>query len=571
VKQHAEESVRRRANRSTPHPEVKAGGEHRARQGSAGSRETQSRDNIPETSAWFSGYMNTPAAMRTSEPETERRYSRADELTALLEVSQTMISSFDLDRNLRRAMRILSERLGLGRATVTVVEPDTRNLRIAAAYGLTRSEIARGRYRIGEGVVGRVVASGEPMVVADIAEEPLFLNRTGSRRIDKSNISFLCVPMKLRGEVLGVLSADRIFGERVSLEEDLRVLEIIAGTIAHSVRLYHTYLGEKDRSESLRGELRARYSLPNMIGDSDKMQEVFRIVSKVAASSATVLLRGESGTGKELIAHALHYQGMRPKGPFVAVNCAALPENLLEAELFGYEKGAFTGAVANKPGRFELARGGTIFLDEVGDISPGLQAKLLRVLQEHTFERLGGTKTLTTDARVISATNRDLEKMGREGEFREDLYWRLNVVPIFLPALRERREDLPILIEHFLARFCAANDRPLTLSKDAMRQLLDYPWPGNIRELENTMQRLVVLADDDEITVADLPIHILMREQVADTSDMTLEEEVEALERNRITGTLRQTGYVQAKAARLLGITARQLGYKITKYDLESR
>jgi len=531
----------------------------------------QSPDNLTETSAVLTCGMETKVEMRQGESSGEPSCGRANELTALLEVSQTMISSFDLDRNLKRAMRILSERLGLSRATVTVVEPDTRSLRIAAAYGLTRSEVARGRYRIGEGVVGRVVASGEPMLVVDIAEEPLFLNRTGSRRIDKANISFLCVPMKLRGEVLGVLSADRIFGERVSLEEDLRVLEIVAGTIAHSVRLYHTYLGEKDRSESLRGELRARYSLPNMIGDSDKMQEVFRMVSKVATSQATVLLRGESGTGKELIAHALHYQGARPKGPFVAINCAALPENLLEAELFGYEKGAFTGAVAHKPGRFELARGGTIFLDEVGDVSPALQAKLLRVLQEHTFERLGATKTLTTDARVISATNRDLEQMSRGGEFREDLYWRLNVVPIFLPALRERREDLPVLIEHFLARFCAANDRHLTLSKDALRQMLGYPWPGNIRELENTIQRLVVLADDDEITVSDLPMHILVREPEPDTTDMTLEEEVEVLERRRITAALRQTGYVQAKAARILGISARQLGYKVQKYDLESR
>ncbi|MCG2807280.1 MAG: sigma 54-interacting transcriptional regulator, partial [Coriobacteriia bacterium] len=386
---------------------------------------------------------------------------------------------------------------------------------------------------------------------------------------DKANISFLCVPMKLRGDVLGVLSADRIFGERVSLDEDLRVLEIIAGTIAHSVRLYHTYLGEKVQSESLRGELRARFSIPNMIGDSDKMQEVFRMVSKVASSQATVLLRGESGTGKELIAHALHYQGSRPKGPFIAINCAALPENLLEAELFGYEKGAFTGAVANKPGRFELARGGTIFLDEVGDVSPALQAKLLRVLQEHTFERLGGTKTLSTDARIISATNRDLELMSRNGEFREDLYWRLNVVPIFLPALRERRDDLPLLMEYFLSRFCAGMERPVRLSKDAMRQLLAYPWPGNIRELENTIQRLVVLTDTEEITVSDLPLHILVRESEQDTTGMTLEEEVEILERRRMIAALRQYGYIQAKAARALGITARQLGYKMRKYDLE--
>jgi sigma54-dependent transcription regulator len=226
----------------------------------------------------------------------------------------------------------------------------------------------------------------------------------------------------------------------------------------------------------MRGELTRRYALPNIIGESDSMQEVFRIVTKVAPSQATVLLRGESGTGKELIAHALHYQGLHPKGPFIAINCAALPENLLEAELFGYDKGAFTGAVTSKPGRFELARGGTIFLDEVGDVTPTLQAKLLRVLQERTFERLGGTRTLTTDARIVSATNRDLEAMSKAGEFREDLYWRLNVVPIFLPALRERREDLPVLVEFFLRRFSAAAGTEAYLSAEAMRRLLGYPW-----------------------------------------------------------------------------------------------
>jgi len=248
-----------------------------------------------------------------------------------------------------------------------------------------------------------------------------------------------------------------------------------------------------------------------------------------------------------------------------------LPENLLEAELFGYDKGAFTGAVTSKPGRFELARGGTIFLDEVGDIPPALQAKLLRVLQERTFERLGGTKTLTTDARIVSATNRDLEAMSKNGEFREDLYWRLNVVPIFLPALRERRDDLPLLLEFFLGRFSRANGSDARLSPEAMRRLMAYSWPGNIRELENTMQRLVVLADDDEIGARDLPMHILMHDAPDDSanSGRTLEEEVETLERRRIMAALRTHGHVQAKAARSLGITPRQLGYKMHKYDIE--
>jgi len=493
------------------------------------------------------------------------------ELEALLEVSQTLVSSFDVDRNLRRAMRVLHERLGLNRGMVALADPETREIRIAAAYGLTRQQLARGIYRAGEGIVGRVVSSGQAMVVPDIGDEPTFLNRTGSRP-EKDDISFISVPIKLRGEVLGALSADRVFDDSVSLEEDVRILEIVASIIAHAVRLYWTYRHEVAEGERMRCELRGRYSLPNVIGQSDKMQEVFRLVGKVAASQATILLRGESGTGKELIANALHYQGLRPKGPFVAINCAALPDNLLEAELFGYEKGAFTGAVASKPGRFELARGGTIFLDEIGDVHPLLQAKLLRVLQERSFERLGGTRTLTSDARIVSATNRDLEAMVREGEFREDLYWRLNVVPIFLPSLRERRDDLPLLIEHFLQRFGSATGRNVSISAEAMRRLMSYPWPGNIRELENTIHRLVVLADDDEIRAGDLPMHLLLHD-IPDghsAGDMTLDEEVEALERRRIIAALRTNGHVQARAARALGITPRMLAYKVRKYDLES-
>jgi len=505
----------------------------------------------------------------------DRADERADVLTALLEVSQTMVSSFDLDRNLRKSMRILATRLGLSRASVSLVHPRTRELRIAAAHGLTRAEIARGIYRVGEGVVGRVVGSGEAMIVPTIADEPLFLNRTQSRPA-RSDIAFVSVPIMLRGEVLGVLSADRVFDEEgVSLDEDVRVLEVVASIIAHAVRLYWAYRHEVESKERARAELTARYSLPNIIGDSDSMQEVFRIVTKVARSEATVLLRGESGTGKELIAHALHYQGLRPKGPFVAINCAALPENLLEAELFGFEKGAFTGAVASKQGRFELARGGTVFLDEVGDVSPTLQAKLLRVLQERTFERLGGTKTLTTDARIVSATNRDLEQMVKDNDFREDLYWRLNVVPVFLPPLRDRREDLPLLLEHFLNRFASASGREARFSPEAMRMLMRYPWPGNIRELENTVHRLVVLSEDDTIDVGDLPMHLLMHDLPDEPgagsprAGMTLDDEVEALERRRIVSALRSHAHVQARAARELGITARQLGYKMRKYDIE--
>lgn len=488
------------------------------------------------------------------------------ELTALLEVSKTLSSSFDLEKNLTHSMKILSDYLEMRRGTVTLLDHDTEELKIVAAYGLTKDQIARGKYKIGEGIVGRVVMTGSPMVIPNIGEEPLFLNRTRSR-IDKSNISFLCIPIKLKGDILGVISVDRIFGMNVSFEEDLRVLNIVATLIAQSVKLYHIYNEERQEKEKLNLELKGKFSFHNIIGVSDEMQEVFKIIHKVSKGKATVLIRGESGTGKELIARALHYESPRSKGPFIAINCAALPENLLEAELFGYEKGAFTGAVTSKKGKFELADNGTIFLDEIGDVSPHVQAKLLRVLQEHSFERLGSTKTINVDVRVVAATNRDIEKMAKEGSFREDLYWRLNVVPIFLPALKERKEDIPILIDYFLQRFNREYKKNVSLTKDAFKRLLEYDYPGNVRELENTIERLVVLSEGDKVFENDLPSYIRIKTTETRQSD-ALTKDIEEMEKNRIIDALKKSGFVHAKAARLLGITPRQIGYKIKKYNI---
>jgi len=491
--------------------------------------------------------------------------SRNAELLALFEVSQALSASFDLDVNLAAAMRVLAARLDMRRGTVTLADPDTGEFRIAVAHGLTVDEIARGKYRVGEGVVGRVVASGRPIVVPDLDSEPLFLNRTGAR-IDRKNVAFLCVPIKLASETLGVLSADRVFAEGTSSAEDVRVLSVVASAIAHAVVLWRQYTREAEERERLTAELKGRSSFPNIIGDSEAMQEVFKVVRKVASSRATVLLRGESGTGKELIARAIHQNSPRTKGAFVAINCAALPENLLEAELFGFEKGAFTGAATTKKGRFELADDGTIFLDEIGELSPQMQAKLLRVLQEHTFERLGGVKTIRVNVRVVSATNRDLEAMTHDGTFREDLYWRLNVVPVFLPPLRERPEDVPVLIDHFVRHFSRENHKWVRFARDAVAEFVGYSWPGNIRELENTVERLVVLADKEVITRVDLPIHMLAGFPGEDGGPSTLPEEVEAIERRRIERALEECDGVQAQAAALLGLTPRQLGYRLRKY-----
>lgn len=492
------------------------------------------------------------------------------ELTALFEVSKVLSSSFDLEDNLARALKILSDLLEMNRGTITLFDPESSELRIAVAHGLTKEQIARGKYRIGEGIVGRVVETGLPMVIPDIGKEPLFLNRTKAR-IKKDNISFLCVPIKIKDEILGVLSVDRLFDETISFEEDMRVLNIVSTLVGQAIKLHRIFTDEKNKREELALQLKGRFGFSGIVSISERMQDIIRTCLKVSKSKATVLLRGESGTGKELIARAIHLESPRAKGPFIAVNCAAIPENLLEAELFGYERGAFTGAITRKPGRFELADGGTLFLDEVGDMSPSLQTKLLRVLQEHSFERLGGTKSVKVDVRIIAATNRDLEGMVRVGTFREDLYWRLNVVPVFIPPLRERKEDIPVLIDYFLKRFKKEYRKDLSLHPETIQRLINYPWPGNVRELENTIERLVILSENPLLRSEDLPPHI--REngiaEISQFSDnMSLSKVIEEIEKTRILEALKISQNNQTKAARILGLTQRQIGYKIRKYGI---
>jgi two-component system NtrC family response regulator len=296
------------------------------------------------------------------------------------------------------------------------------------------------------------------------------------------------------------------------------------------------------------------------------MLEVFSLVRRVAPSEATVLIRGESGTGKELIAKAIHYGSPRASGPMIRVNCAALPETLLESELFGHEKGAFTGAFAARKGRFELADGGTLFLDEIGDLPLPLQAKLLRVLQEREFERLGSGKPVRVNVRILAATHRDLEALLKAAEFREDLYYRLNVVTISLPPLRERREDLPLLMDHFLRSFAEKNKKTIRgFTQEAREMLLRYEYPGNVRELENIIERAVVLTRDDVIGRADLPLSTQGLEG-EERKEASLPATVEAVERRMITEALARAGGIQTRAAELLGISERALRYKLNKY-----
>ncbi len=328
-------------------------------------------------------------------------------------------------------------------------------------------------------------------------------------------------------------------------------------------------------NRELKDQLRRSYRFENIVGQSEPMRKVFETIAKVAKSPSTVLIRGESGTGKELVARAIHYNSPRANKPLIEISCASFPETLLESELFGYERGAFTGANGQKKGRFELAQGGSIFLDEIGDISENVQTKLLRVLQEREISRLGGTEPIKVDVRVITATNRDLERALSEGRFREDLYYRLNVIPIYLPPLRERREDIPILVDHFIRKYSRENDVPLrTISQEALEICLEYDWPGNVRELENAIQNAIVLGEGEEIRPEHLPLSMSHRHRRSERMEFfaeagqTLQEKIDHAERIILERAIQDARGNKSEAAKRLGISLRTMRYKIKKYGL---
>lgn len=524
------------------------------------------------------------------------------ELVTIYEISKILNSSLDLQRTVRQVLSILSSHMDMRRGMISLVQP-SGELHVFEASELSEAEKLRGRFRPGEGVVGRILQNGMPIVIPDVAQEPFFLNRTGARSLDGvSRIAFLGVPIKVGREAIGVLSIDREYGQSVvNFEADLRFLAMVANLIGQATRLYQNVISEREalltQQRHLQRALQDKYCLDNVIGRSKRMQEVFAEVHQAAPSKATVLLRGESGTGKEVIARAIHYLSPRHEGPFIKVNCAALTETLLESELFGHEKGAFTGATQERKGRFELAHGGTLFLDELGEISPSFQTKLLRVLQEREFERVGGNRTLKVDVRLIAATNRNLEADVAKGLFRADLYYRINVITIFLPPLRERREDIPLLIEHFLARFNRDNGRSLRLAPAALEAMVRCNWPGNVRELENCVERVATMARGERIELDDVPCRhdrclsrMLQRNFAgrmpekpaaqAWPEDLPVElpiapaelepDSAAALpgERERLLRAMEQCGWVQAKAARMLNLTPRQIGYALRKYGI---
>jgi Nif-specific regulatory protein len=499
------------------------------------------------------------------------------EITTLYEITKVLASTMDLRDCLRQVMEILAGKKGMPNGTVSIINPATGILEIEVAHGMTAEARKRGKYQVGEGITGRVVASGAPIVVPQISEEPLFLNRTRSRGdIKQKMVSFICVPIKHGQQSIGALSVDREYREGLDFDKDLRFLTIISGLIAQSVTRILAVSEERKRLERentlLKKELRGKYQIGNIVSNSSRMQEVFEMMYRVADSNATVLLRGESGTGKTLVAKAIHYNSKREKKPFVVVNCSALPETLLESELFGHEKGAFTGANALKKGRFEQAEGGTIFLDEIGDLSHAVQVKLLNVVQDREFQRLGGANPIKCNVRLIAATHKDLEKAVASGQFREDFYYRLNVFPIYLPPLRERRTDVLLLAEYFLQKFCAENNKNIgRISTPAIDLLMQYHWPGNVRELQNCMERAVLICDEDAIKSYHLPPTLQSAESTSERNPLSLTAAVENFEKELIVEALKMANGNQTKTAELLDTSLRIINYKIHKYGIDAQ
>ena len=446
-----------------------------------------------------------PAARSGPDPSTAARDARR--LSTLLEVSQALSGTLNLKAAMQRVLQTLIRHHSVVRGMVTLLREG--ELQVEAIEGF--EDRARSiRIKLGEGITGKVVESGKPIVVPRVSKEPTFLN-LAPRRLDhqKHELTFICVPIMLNRQAVGALAVDLRFKAERDYDSSVKFFGIASSMIGQALNVQRMVEEERrrllDENTHLRQELRERYDFSNIIGTSGPTRQMYEQVAQVAQTNTTVLIRGESGTGKELIAHAIHYNSLRAKKPFVKVSCAALPDTLIESELFGYEKGAFTGANTRKKGRFEMAEGGTLFLDEIGDVNLSTQVKLLRVLQEREFERLGGTETVKVNVRLIAATNKDLKAMVAEGAFREDLYYRINIFPIRIPPLRERRDDIPALAFHFLKLFSKELEKPVAeFSEGALNVLMNYDWPGNVRELENTVHRAVILANDKVIRKAHL-------------------------------------------------------------------
>lgn len=493
------------------------------------------------------------------------------ELDTLYLISQILNSAHDLHAKLQGVLEILHKKSGMRSGMITLREIENKGMIVCAVHTDGADKPTQPvRYNPGEGLMGAILDAGSTIVVEKVSEEPRFLGRLG---LYDPELPFIGSPIYIeKGELVGILAAQpdnsQFLGERA------RFMEMIANLIAQSVKMLRIIerkqrdlLSERDQ---LKQALIKNYGFENIIGHSAPMLKVFDLIRQVAKWNTTVLIRGESGTGKEVVANAIHFNSGCASGPFLKLNCAALPDTLLESELFGHEKGAFSGAISQRKGRFELADNGTLFLDEIGEISASFQAKLLRVLQEGEFERVGGTATIKVNVRIIAATNRNLEEQVTEGVFREDLYYRLNVMPIHMPPLHDRSEDIPQLAEFLLGRISnQQGGRPLEIKESAIRILMKHNWPGNVRELANRLERAAIMSAngiiDRDVMVStgledEIGIGINHKPQktvAIDFNDENMDD------RERVIAALEQSGWVQAKAARLLNMTPRQIAYRI--------
>ena len=519
---------------------------------------------------------------------------RAHELLLMREVMRLIGKSLAPGVVMREMLHLMSELLGLNRGRIVLAAPSDPGhesthvtpARICYAYGLTRAEVARGVYGYGEGITGRVLATGQPILVQDIDAEPQFLARAVTRdQLPQETVAFIALPIEVNHRTVGVLACHRIRSRLRHLNDDMALLKVLA-TLAGQILQLQTFLEEKTRALVARNALltqaldaaAVRYGI---IGSSSALLKALSELERVAQAHASVLLLGESGTGKELFARALHLSSQRREAPFIKVNCAAIPDTLMESELFGYERGAFTGAASARAGWFEQADRGTIFLDEIGDMPLAMQAKLLRTLQEGTIVRLGGKREVKVDVRLVAATHRDLQADVARGSFRQDLFYRLNVIPIRLPSLRERREDIRTLAAHFVNRVNQANQRNVHLSTDAMERLENHPWPGNIRELGNVIERLVLLVEGPLVSAAELE-GFLPRQAAGQPHPQTALDAISAMNApaaplvrdyisarshtlGELQNTLAQHHGNQSRAAQALGLTVRQFGYRLRK------
>jgi len=499
------------------------------------------------------------------------------ELTLLSEISQRLIQSKELKNDLSVILELLVKYLSAERSFLTIFNRQSSTIYIEAAYGYSSAQQARGKYDLGEGIIGRVIELARPIVVDKISESNLFLNKTQQelKSKDGEELTYVCVPVMEEGQVTGALSLIRVYNPFITKDENLYLLSVIGGLISRVVSSKQEQAEElellRQKNKELQSQLGDEHRPVNIVGNSGKMRDVYSLVNMVAETNSTVLIRGESGIGKELIADAIHFSSKRAKNSFVKVNCSALPDTLIESELFGHEKGAFTGADSRRKGRFELADGGTIFLDEIGDIPLSTQVKILRILQQREFERLGGTETIKVDVRIVAATNRNLEKAIEAGEFREDLFYRINVFPLFVPPLRERRNDIPLLVDHFIGKFNNRNGATVKrITTSALNMLMVYSWPGNIRELENCVERACILTADDVIHSYNLPPSLQTADSTNTRSSGGLMYTVEQVEKQLIREALTTTKGNIAKAAELLKVTERMLGTRIKKYEIDA-